>query len=284
VVTPAYRPERRRLTDTLRSLRTAADLSGERLAAAAGWDAGQSKVSKIERGKQLPSDQDLTAWAEVTGATARLNDLHGMLRRARVESASLKDAYHAVGASGFQTDIMTVEADSTRIAEFQTAMMSGLVQTPEYAREFLHLPCGPLSYGQSEADIEAMIATRLQRQQQALYNPDKQVQIVMLEAALRTRSVSAPTMAGQLDRLISVSGLAAVELSIVSFTAQVPVWPLSGFRLYDDRVIVETLVSEQPLDDRDHIVRYGKYLELLREAAVTGPEATALIRAAMQAL
>lgn len=54
-----------------------------------------------------------------------------------------------------------------------------------------------------------MVAKRLQRQQ-VLYQHGKQVTVVMLEGALRARVVSAPTLAGQLDRLMAVSGLASL--------------------------------------------------------------------------
>jgi Domain of unknown function (DUF5753) len=59
-------------------------------------------------------------------------------------------------------------------------MISGLPQTSEYVREFLHLACGPLSYGQDEDEIDRMVANRMHRQQ-VLYQPAKRVQVVMLE-------------------------------------------------------------------------------------------------------
>ncbi len=284
MATPAYQPERRRLAETLRSLRVGAGLSGERLSQLLGWGAGQSKVSKIETIKQLPTDEDLAAWAAATRASREtLDELQGMLRRARVEYAGWKDAYRSVGASGVQADILALEAGMTRIAEFQPAMISGLVQTADYARDFLHLPCGPLSYGESEDEIEQTVATRMRRQQ-VLYEPGKQVQVVMLEAALRTQTVSAPTLLGQLDRLVAVSGLSTVELGIIPFGVQVPVWPLSGFRLYDDLVIVESIVGEQNLSEPETVTRYEKYLEWLRDAASTGDNARRLITAAAAAL
>jgi hypothetical protein len=106
------------------------------------------------------------------------------------------------------------------------------------------LACGPLSYGQDENEIDRMVAERMQRQQ-VLISPAKRVQVVMLEGALRARVVSVPTLVGQLDRLLAVIGLPTLELGIISFEAAVPVFPLSGFRLYDDLVIVESIVGEQ---------------------------------------
>jgi hypothetical protein len=52
-----------------------------------------------------------------------------------------------------------------------------------------------------------------------------------------------PTLVGQLDRLLAVIGLPALDLGIIPFEAAVPVFPLSGFRLYGDLVIVESIVG-----------------------------------------
>ena len=60
--------------------------------------------------------------------------------------------------------------------------------------------------------------------------------------------------------------------------------PLSGFRLYDDLVIVESIVGEQQLAEPNDVARYEKYLELLREAASIGSEAAAIIQRSLQAL
>ena len=278
---PAYQRERRRLAEALKQLRVGAGLSGARLAEMLGWQ--QSKVSKIETRKQLPTEDDVAAWVGAAGGTGETaGELLAILRSARIEFAAWKDAYRESGADGVQADILELEAQSSRIAEFQPAMISGLLQTAEYARESFHLACGPRSYGRDEDEIDRTVANRMQRQQ-VIYQPGKQVQIVMLEGALRTRLVSVPTLAGQLDRLMAVAGLPSLELGIIPFEAAVPIWPF-GFRLYDDLVIVEHINGEPQFSDPDMVARYGKYLELLREAASTGPEAAAVIRRSLDAL
>jgi len=114
-----------------------------------------------------------------------------------------------------------------------------------------------------------MVAKRMPRQQ-VLYQHGKRVTVVMLAGALRARVVSAPTLAGQLDRLMAVSGLASLELCVIPFEAAVPVFSLSGFRLYDGLVVVESIVGEQQLAETDDVARHEKYLELLQDAASTG--------------
>lgn len=42
--------------------------------------------------------------------------------------------------------------------------MHGLLQTPAYARDLLHLPGGPTDHGATDDDIDRMVAARLCRQ------------------------------------------------------------------------------------------------------------------------
>ena len=282
MATPGYQRERRRLAEALKSLRAAAGLTGAQLAEQTGWQ--QSKVSKIETLKQLPDEDDIRAWSVATGGSGEaVEQMLATLRSARAEFAAWKDAYRLSGAGGVQEDILALEARSTRIAEFQPAFMSGLLQTADYAREVLRLPCGPLTFGNDETDIERAVTARMQRQQ-TLYDTSKHVQIVMLEGALMSRVVAVPVLTAQLIRLIDLAGLPTLKLSIIPFSASLQVWPLSGFRLYDDLVIVESLLGEQQLSEPEDVSRYEKYLELLQETASTGPDAVTIIRRALASI
>lgn len=280
-----YQRERRRLAVRLRTLRKEAGFSGNRLAAHLGWV--QSKVSKIETAKQLPTEDDIQQWASAVGAPGGVvEELLSVLERARVEYATWREHYRAAGgASGKQADALALEAQATRIAEFQPALIPGLVQTAEYAQELLHLPSGPGAFGADEPDIDRMVAIRMQRQQQALYTRGKRVQIVVLEAALRSRLCSADALAGQLDRLLAVAGLPALELGIIPFDAQIPVFPLTGFAIFDDDlVLIETLTGEQQLNEPDEINLYRRFFDLLRGAAHHGREAVVIVQRALTEL
>lgn len=67
---PSYETRRLRFGDRLVGLRIAAGRQAKDLAAELGWD--PSKVSKIERGKQLASDADLLGWLGAVGAPVEL--------------------------------------------------------------------------------------------------------------------------------------------------------------------------------------------------------------------
>jgi transcriptional regulator with XRE-family HTH domain len=280
---PVYQRERQRLADTLKLWRAAASLSGAELAARLGWQ--QPKISKIERGRQLPAEEDIRAWGVAAGVPdEEIAALIAALPRARVEYVGWKDAYRAIGGAGVQAEIRAHEISSTRIAEFQPAIMPGLLQTRDYARELLSMPCGSVAqFGSDEPDVEGTVAERELRQE-FLYSQDKQVDVIMLEAALRTVMVPVPVLAAQLIRLIDLVSLPTAEIGIIPFAGPLPVWPISGFRLYDDLVVVESQVGEQQLSAPEEIARYGKYLEWLRDAALTGEAAVPVIRDALAAL
>lgn len=281
-----YQRERRRLAERLREIREQAGISGNRFAAQHGWS--QPRVSLIETGKQLPYETDLHAWADLIGAPAETRaELLDLLQRARAEYASWREAFRASGgAAGAQTDIATRESETTHIRKFVPAMVPGLLQTSAYARELLALPSGPAAHGADEEDIAEMLSRRMARQQ-ILYEPGKRVDIVIMEAALRSRLCAPETLAGQLDRLASAatSGLETFELGIIPEKERVPVYPLSGFTIYDDGLVeIETIAGEHQVSTPEDVAAYTKFFALLRDAAATGHDAIAVIQRAQAAL
>src|SRR5690606_25307778 len=72
-VTPDIHAARAALGKRLRELRRAAGLTGTQLAEVLSWT--QSKVSKLETGRQTPSADDIRAWTRGTGAEARTEEL-----------------------------------------------------------------------------------------------------------------------------------------------------------------------------------------------------------------
>lgn len=274
---------REQLAARLRAVRGATFRSGNRFAQELGWQ--QSRVSRIETGKQLPTQDDVRAWVRAARASDEvLTELLTLLSQASVEYVTFREMFRAGSPADKQTSIAVLEAQATRLGKYQPAMMLGLVQTPAYARELLALHGGPLTAGASEAEVEALIAARIRRQE-VLYAPDKQVQLVMGEAALHSRPGSVGTMLGQLDRLISIAGLPSVELGVIPLDAPMPVMPLSGFALFDrDFLVMESLTGEQRTDDPEQVAVYVKAFDLLRKAAATGPDAVTLIQGVAAAL
>lgn len=172
------------------------------------------------------------------------------------------------------------------MARFQPVVIPSQLPTIGYAAEYLRLPLGPMAFGQDEAGIDAMVTAEMRRQN-ILYEPGRLFGIVILEAALHTRLVSPPAMAGQLDRLdtVALGNVPSLDFRIVPANRPVPVFPLSGFALFDDHLVsIETLTGEQRISDPGQVKMYRQAFDLLHSAGVGGRAASHLIRAALARL
>jgi transcriptional regulator with XRE-family HTH domain len=273
-----HKTERAKLAEALRAMREATGLTGVGFAQRLGWS--QSRLSKLETGKQFPSADDIAQWAGVASADSA--PLLDQLERAKAEHATWAEQYRrAGGAAAKQASIGARYESAAHVAKFQPVMIPSQIQTAEYASELLRSASGPRAWGASDDDIEQMVGARMARQQ-ILYRPGKQIQVVILEAALHTRLVSPRAMAGQLDRMLALEGLASLDLGIIPTTTLVPVYPTSGFVVFDsDLVVVETIGGEDQINDPDEVRRYVEWFGLLHAAAVRGREAAGLIRSVL---
>lgn len=278
----AVTPQRARLGRQLRALRAAAYPSGLQFASRAGWP--QSRVSKLERGAQVPTRADLEHWLELTGHledTDLLNELLGQAAAARVDYVADRSVIEEGGFAARQKDRGTAEAATSRITEYQPSMIPGLVQTPAYARELLGNTIGGLAgLDESRHEIDAIVAERIRRQE-LLYQPGRQVELLIGQAALYNYPGQRRTMLGQLDRLVMLSGIETLRLGIVPFDVPMSVLPLCNFTIHDDElVIIESLSGEQRHGAPDDVKVYLDAVAKLWESAVVEETALALLHEA----
>ncbi|GGJ84213.1 transcriptional regulator [Pilimelia anulata] len=265
----------------LREHRKRAGLTGEQLAAAAGW-AAHSKVSRIENGRQLPSDADLAAWAGVCGLDAAATaELRALLAGTRSARHSWRMRLRA-GAAGVQAGYNELVASSTNIAHFETAFVPGLLQTRAYIRRALGGLGGPRR--RDPADVEAAVRVRVARQD-CLYDEAKRFEFLLAEPVLRWLVCEPGHLAAQLDRLQVMLDAPNVRLGILPLrpAAPLPIGAVNAFQLYDDVAIVETYVGET-VHDEDDAREYRAVLAALWEHAVEGEAARVLIVEAAAAL
>src|SRR5262249_25591521 len=159
-LTAPRNPDRARLAARLRALRAVTGLSGNQFAQQLGWP--QPRVSKLETGKQIPTDDDLDTWLAATGAgTAEATELAELLSAARIEYVTWRGVQRTIGGlAGRHAERATWEAATTHIAEYQPAMIPGLVQTVAYARALLTSPLA-LAMDITQADADAVVAERV---------------------------------------------------------------------------------------------------------------------------
>ncbi|MFF7458078.1 helix-turn-helix domain-containing protein [Kitasatospora sp. NPDC008115] len=262
----------------LRELRAEGGLTGRQLADRLGWT--QSKVSKLETGRQTATHDDLNAWATGVGQPGSAPELAARLRAFESYSRSWRRQL-AAGHRPVQ-DTLTVEYErSTVMRAWEGSVIVGMLQTADYAR---HVFNAYTDLHQSPRDIEDAVRARVRRQE-SLYQPGKQYRIIMWEAALRTQLCPPAVIAAQLDRLSGVIGLDTVSLGIVPFEASLKLPPANGFWIYDERlVIVEDWHAELWLDQPENVALYSRVWETLAGAAVHGAEAHRVITRCRRAL
>lgn len=227
------------IAERLRNLRKGAGLTGARMAADLCWT--QSKISKLENGRQMPTEDDVAAWArscKASGGTAQ--ELLELLAEAQAVHREWKQQVR-LGQVAIQRNYDDLAHQATMIRNAEIVYIPGLLQTPEYAR--YRIAEGVRLHGASEPEVTAATAERVRRQQ-ILYDTSKTFEFVITEAALRLLLCPATTMLAQLDRLLGLTGMPNIRFGVIPFGVQLTTAPQNGFILFDDLAVVETFIGE----------------------------------------
>jgi transcriptional regulator with XRE-family HTH domain len=263
----------------LRELREQAGLTGAELATALGAGWRQPKISKIENGRQLPTEAELVAWAKATGTEAA--PLIALRSKAAVEYGTHKDRIaRAGGAVAHQQDLTRLAESCAFLAEFQPALVPGRLQTAAYMREKSLRDPTIADDGIAPENLGDVIAARIRRQA-ILYESGREFVHIVTEAALRLRigAMTTATLHGQLTHLAELATLPGHTFAVLPFTTPCPVEPASGFQLYDrDLVRVETVAGVLQITDPDTVTRYSRWLDQLVDVGFTGRDAAAFCR------
>ncbi|MGH3613730.1 MAG: helix-turn-helix domain-containing protein [Pseudonocardia sp.] len=258
----------------LRAVREAAGLTGGELAAALGVGWKQPKVSKIETGRQLPTSEEIAAWAAATGVDP------GPLLALRDKAAAAYGAYkdRLAGAGGplaLQDELTALAQSCTFLAEYQPALVPGRLQTPDYMREKALGNEFLTDNGIPPDKLGHVIAAKIRRQA-ILYEPGREFVHIVGEATLRTRigQMTTVTLRRQLAHLAEMAILPGHTFGVVPFTVNSPVIPASGWALFDrDLVRIETIGGVLQLTEPDVVARYSRWLDQLLEVALIGADA-----------
>lgn len=260
----------------LRELRRAADLTGRELARRAGWH--ETKVSKIEYGRIKPSDADIRAYCNFTGAQDQLPDLLAGLHN--IDTAYLE--WRRVLGTGLkrrQQKSLRIESAARFVRVYQPQIIPGLLQTAEYAEEKLRRV---IEFHGVADDLAEGVSKRMERQR-ILYNRNHQFHFVLAEQALQTTVGDDHVMRGQLDRLAALIGMPRVCIGIIPEYAEAIVVS-TNFSMYDNRlVMVEGTTAELTITQPREIASFGRAFDILAGQSLTGDGARALIRKAINA-
>ena len=264
----------------LRDLRQQGGFTGRQLAHLLGPRWPQSKVSKVETGRQTATPDDLNDWLDAVDVPHELAErLRDELQELRVQEIAWRQQLRD-GHRQRQAEIRELETRARQITGFSTACVPGLLQTPDYARAVFRAQAQLHAVSRDEDDA---VQERLRRQE--ILHGDQRVTVLMTESALLHPVVGAATMVAQLDRISTLTESPSLEIGIVPATQSLPLVPLHGFWLYDlggeSLVLVENITAELRIDDPDQIVTYRRVREELHDASATGSEARKLLRQLM---
>jgi len=269
---------RQRLAVELRRIRDRAGLSGRQLADQVGIS--QSKVSRIESGRTVPTAPEVAAWAAAVNAPETLKELLTALTNASYTevhpwTAVLREKIHV------QDEIQEIENHARMELEYAPLVVPGLLQTAEYARRVITM----FDPAYAELDIPAVVAGRLDRQV-AMFDPARRFAFLITEAALRWQPGPAVLLLSQLDRIASVSTLENVSIGLIPHTARALTQVPHGFVVVepldqdgDTLVMVETVHANLMVSDPAQVALYRRQWSLLEKMAVFGDDARDLLAA-----
>jgi transcriptional regulator with XRE-family HTH domain len=262
--------DRQGLARALHDLRKASGLSGDRLARRCGMS--QSKVSRIETGRLLPSVVDVEQMLTALG----VNDTtrNELVALAHVANSEYQDVRASVrrGLHHRQRELAALETNATHVRHFLPALITGLLQIPEYMRAALNTPIEPAT-----GDTAQAIALKLQRQG-VLYDQTKHFEFLLTESALRWQLCEPAIMAVQIDRLVSLSWLPNIHIGVLPLSMQIADGAYHTFVTYDRRLVtIELFTGQLVLRDPKDIDHYRALFDFFSGHALWADDARSVL-------
>ncbi|MEU5306814.1 helix-turn-helix transcriptional regulator [Streptomyces noursei] len=264
-IAPEHLNPLQRFGRDIKQVRLARKLTQKHLAKATGYTDGY--VSKVESGTLLPRPS--RKFAEGCDNAFGTGELFaGMLRR-------IDEGDHP----SWFVPYLNLERKASRILAYSTNLVTGIVQTADYARAVFQVS-NPRA---STEGIEDKVAARLRRREVFERDNPPLLWVILHEACLRTVVGSAEVMAGQLAYLLSVTASPQVELQVVRFTAGIAAtstMPFTVLRFPDSPTVLytETRVGGRMHDAAQTVEAALDDYDLLRANALSPSQSTDLIK------
>nr|WP_209311170.1 helix-turn-helix transcriptional regulator [Streptomyces spiramenti] len=258
-----------RFGQDVKQVRLGRKLTQMQLGRAAGYSEGY--VSKVESGKLLPlPSQRFAQGCDVAfGTNGLFSDL---LRR-------IDEGDHP----SWFLPYLQLERRATRIMYYTANLVTGIVQTEEYARAVFRA-AHPRS--DSEA-IEAKAAARMRRREVFETDEPPLVWIILFEAGLRTVVGGPETMAGQIEYLLRSVQSPHVRLQVLPFSAGAPAAHMKPYTLLQFRdgpgvLYMETRLGGRMHDSADAFASALDDYDLLRAHALSPDASVTLMKSLLK--
>ncbi|MFE9295148.1 helix-turn-helix domain-containing protein [Streptomyces niveus] len=246
----------------LRALRQASGKEAKAVARIAVMST--AKLSKIENGRVAPATVDVERILTALDVSPEIKAEYLAVARAQATEATAWRLFRRMGYHKKQEQIRALESSMTLLRLFQPSLVPGLLQTPEYIRAVLE------PKGLTDEQLLRTVSARIERQR-VLYDTGKVLHFVVTEPVLRWRLLPPAMMAGQLDRIVSVSRLPNVNVRVVPLDAPQRDVPGHSFVIRDDRVVtVETTHAEVVVTDPRDVSLYVETFDRFASVSLAG--------------
>ncbi len=253
-------------------------MTGRGLAAQCGW--APSKVTKIEHGRQLPTETDIRDWCIACGFPSEIPDLIATVRYIDAQFMDWRRSL-SVGTRHRQRQNIDAYEKTTLFRAWEPSVVPGLLQTAGYAYGIL---ATVVDFHGIPDDVDEGVQARMDAQR-VLTHGDRRFLLLLGEAALHTFVGDDAIMRDQLRRLLEVSRHPRLSLGVVPLSAPYTVPRNNAFTIYDNRLVtIATYTAELSLTRRHEVVAYERAFHRLSALAVTGQSARRLIEAVLRDL
>lgn len=267
---PAIPTMRRRMLGAeLRKIREGLGLTVDQTAARLSWH--PTKVSRVETGR----------------SGVRANEVSTLLDVYEVSDPEMRESLATLARDGKRrvwwapySDVITqryasyiaFEADAASVRNFETTLVPGLLQTPEYARAVI----SALRPDRAQDEIDALVNVRLARQNATLRRAEPLKCWAIMDEAVLQRTIGGPdVMVKQLRRLLEASEEPHITLQVLPYQAGGHAGLHGSFVILEfpvrgdlDVVYTESLTSNLYLERDDDLTVYSQAFDRLRAAAL----------------
>jgi transcriptional regulator with XRE-family HTH domain len=201
---------RRRLGMELRKRRESAGMRIEDVARA--LECSMSRISRIETGRSVARNRDVRDMLELFGVTDKDEcELLAAIAR-EAQQKGWWSTYEGVLPAGLDTYV-GFEESAASLRSFQNSLVTGLLQTEEYARAAVTAA----RHTNDREEVERLVRLRMRRQKLLTRETPLELWAVLDEALLH-RPIGGPcVMRAQLMRLLEATEMPNVTIQVLPF-------------------------------------------------------------------
>ncbi len=193
----------------LRTLRERTKMStrtvATRLSTSPAW------VSRTETGARFPTPDEVAALCELYGATGEMRDL--LVAKAESNDGTTINLPSGDKYTDQLANIMLLETEARRVTACEIALVPGLLQTAEYARQMISTVDRP------QSEIERRVATRIGRQAVLSRPNGPELRFLIDEFVLRRLIGGPKVMRTQLRKIVAESEWPNVRVRVLPVSA-----------------------------------------------------------------